>query len=36
MHLKGNAPQQRQKFEANMQLYLERGIKHLQDKGILK
>ena len=35
MHLTGNAPQQRKRFEANMQLYLERGIKHLQDKGIL-
>jgi hypothetical protein len=36
MHLRGNAPQQRERFEANMGLYLERGIKHLQDKGILK
>ncbi len=36
IHLKGNAPQQRQKFEANMQLYLERGIKHLYNKKILK
>jgi len=36
MHLRGNAPQQRERFEANMGLYLERGIKHLQNKGILK
>ena len=36
MHMKGNAPQQRQHFEANMQLYLERGIKHLEQKGIIK
>jgi hypothetical protein len=36
MHLKGNAPQQRERFEANMELYLQRGIKHLIDKGILK
>ena len=36
MHLRGNAPQQRERFEANMGLYLERGIKHLYDKGILK
>jgi hypothetical protein len=35
MHMKGNAPQQREQFEANMQLYLERGIKHLQQKGII-
>jgi len=36
MHLRGKAPQQRERFEANMGLYLERGIKHLYDKGILK
>jgi len=36
MHLRGNAPQQRERFEANMGLYLKRGIKHLQNKGILK
>lgn len=35
MNMKGNAPQQRQRFEANMQLYLERGIKHLQNKKII-
>jgi len=35
MHMRGNAPQQRQRFESNMQLYLERGIKHLQQKGII-
>lgn len=35
MNMRGNAPQQRERFEANMQLYLERGIKHLQQKGII-
>ena len=35
MHMRGNAPQQRQRFEANMKLYLERGIKHLEQKGII-
>ena len=27
--------EQRQQFEANMQSYLEKGIKHLQQKGII-
>lgn len=35
MHMKGNAPQQRVNFEANMELYLKRGIKHLEQKGII-
>jgi len=33
--IKVNAPQQRERFEANMNLYLERGIKHLEKKGII-
>jgi len=35
MTMKGNAPQQREKFEANMDLYLKRGVKHLKQKGII-
>jgi|688.fasta_scaffold14744_7 hypothetical protein len=35
MTMRGNAPQQRVDFEANMNLYLERGIKHLEKKGII-
>jgi len=35
MNMRGNAPQQRERFEANMNLYLERGIKNLQQKGII-
>lgn len=33
--IKVNAPQQRQYFESNMRLYLERGIKNLEQKGII-
>jgi hypothetical protein len=35
MTMKGQASNQREQFEANMQLYLERGVKHLQQKGII-
>ena len=35
MHIKNNAPQQREKFEANMGLYLQRGINDLKQKGII-
>ena len=35
MHMKSNAPQQRANFEANMELYLKRGIKHLEQKNII-
>lgn len=35
MSLKKNAPEQRYRFEANMNLYLDRGIKHLEKLGII-
>jgi hypothetical protein len=34
MHMKGNAPQQRARFESNMNLYLQRGVNNLKQKGI--
>ena len=36
IHLNGNATEQRKTFESKMQQYLNEGIKHLYDKGILK